>query len=289
MKKTLLVLSTLLFLAISMSFAAPKSEAVIDNNENTEVKADSSATTVASADMGVGSDMRDDSVSHGRRDRTKHEGIESGGEKSNALPLIALILSIVSIAASAYLFISYKKVSYLEEKVKHNKESFENYKSTIESKINTLNSNARSSKTTSCDDKITELEAKIKSLEEKLATPAPAPAPVAEAVPEVQPYVPVTYYSIYDATINGVEVEKLKSAKSDSSVLKIVTKSDSLADVTIVEGLGVTQLARLFDSSCTNVDGNTQKFTKVEVIKKGVMSLDNDEWIFTEPIRIKLS
>lgn len=142
------------------------------------------------------------------------------------------------------------------------------------------------------EDKVTKIAAKPEAsvaMEPPMPT-AETPQPVPETEMPETPRYPLVRYGVFMAAKHGVLEKYLTPDPGSESTLKIEITSDEAARVSIKENLRMEDLSLLLDSHALEVvEGNPQRYSRIEQCAAGLMELKNHVWTIKQKIQVKLS
>lgn len=142
------------------------------------------------------------------------------------------------------------------------------------------------------EDKVTKIAAKPEAsvaMEPQMPT-AEIPQPVPETEMPETPRYPLVRYGVFMAAQHGVLEMDLTPDPGSESTLKIEITSDEEARVSIKENLRMEDLSLLLDSHALElVEGNPQRYSRIEQCAAGLMELKDHVWTIKQKIQVKLS
>lgn len=226
-----------------------------------------------------------------RKATKETKSAEDDGSVLNSSPvltLLSLILSVLALAASVVFYIlSRKEISHAREAhhrkyelVKEDLYSIEERAANAEAKGNQLSG------------KMEELAASIQSTQTALSNleqqTVPVPQTLVVEEENIPKYEPRIYFAVYRK--KGIKVDDLSETKEFGVNVSLRTSSEDRSEIHLVDGIGKTQLSNLAESGLIEVvEGNILDYQSIAEVGPGELCLEDDTWMMSRQIKVKLS
>lgn len=273
------------FMLISGAYAAPNNETDGKTQEKEQPVAVDTSKKAQSVMTENGADKKESSKSDAKKVSAKKA--ETGEPQSSKFPLISTIIAVLSLAFSVFVFFfSKSKYEELYDRFATCKDDIGSLKSELNNIKNSLESNNHK-----VNDKFTAIKEQILgeikvSQNQKVEPVLPVVEPVEQSEPK---FMSRTFYGIYKSKAKGVFVDQTTDIREGNSTLEIVTVSDNVATVHLVDNLTKTQFSNLNGDAVQVIEGNPQSYEVISEVEGGRMELIEDIWTLSQPIKVNLS
>lgn len=282
MNRIIAILALSIFM-VSGACDAPKTESAnVPKTENTVVDSTKSFTPVTVADKG-----KTDAFVKSHSKETVEDRYLS---QPTLITLIALIISVISLAFATVVFIfsksRYKELYGRYGRVKNDIDNLSyEIKGDLDRRI--------ASNGATLDSKINAVKEQI--LEELRAVHVPhveVPETKSEDITkQAHPkFVSRTFFGIYKPKAKGVYLDQITDIRDGGSTFEIETISEKEALVHLVDNLSKTQFSGLIGDAVDVTEGsNPQSYDIISEVEAGRMKLGEETWTITKKILVQLS
>lgn len=275
MKKTILTfIASLVVLTGVIAVPQAKTTAIADNKTEEVQSAKADSATVNQSETPIKTDSVDKNTKGTTKNSTK-------SDKTATLAILSIVALAVALLALAAAIFAYLKILRLIKDLNELPVETAEYITKVE-----LENRLTSHKT----ELGKQIKVYLQKIEESKAQVKPQLEPVAPT-PKAEParFISSVYYGVFQSNYNGVPSNKLTSLRESKSTVKIETRSETTARVSIVENLSPTQFSSIEESLVEIVEGNPQQYDAIAQLEAGEMHLVEDVWTVTSKIKVKLS
>lgn len=274
MKKTILTfIASLMVLTGVIAVPQAKTTAIADNKTEEVQSAKADSATVRQSETTNKKTNGDDNTKG-----TTKNSIKS--DKTAILAILSIVALAVALLALAAAIFAYLKILRFIRALKELSVETAEYITKVELENLLTNHKAELGRL---------IKVYLQKIEESKAQVKPQPEPVAP-IPTSEParFISRVYYGVFQSNYNGVLSNKLTTLRESKSTVKIETRSETTARVSIVDNLSPTQFSSIEESLVDIVEGNPQQYDAIIQLEAGDMCLIDDVWTVTSKIKVKL-